>query len=262
LWIRYYGGLFGTENLYIVASERILQDDPCPQANCILGSEKFDDLQRSLFMSEEANKLLGKYETVIHVDTDEFLIADPHKYRDLAEYISTTELSHVTGYGLDVIEGSDEHSLDFSRPILGIQRSFAYPNSALNKTAMIRTPVRWGRGFHFSTLPPQFDDLFILHFKYADTAMQLRWNTTMSALELDRPGLLEYYKPDPAKIDAYKKSVFSRPLIEGEHSHVRNEFNADYMKNIEKNAQNGIYYGVNKHENVVIRLPSVFESKI
>ena len=43
-----------------------------------------------------------------------------------------------------------------------------------------RTPLRWSPGFHTVDAPPNFDDLYLFHMKFADASKRLAWMDYMA----------------------------------------------------------------------------------
>lgn len=128
-----------------------------------------DDMRRCRFMSQFCAGLLVWYETVIYVDVDELLVADPALHASLADYAASLEAHAViSAIGLDVLHCPDEEPvLDWDRPV-SLQRHWLRFSSAMCKPALIRRPVRWAPGFHNIDAPPCFDELFLFHLRYAD----------------------------------------------------------------------------------------------
>lgn len=154
-WISYYGKELGEENLYIFLDG---EDQPIPQnagksnvkheirvAEHVVAAEK----TRLGFLSKVAADLLQRYDVVIGVDADEFLVVDPKLGKSLAQYLNEIDINpSVSGLGMDV--GQDlntEQTLDKALPFLG-QREFALLSSRYTKPSVISKPVSWGSGFH------------------------------------------------------------------------------------------------------------------
>jgi hypothetical protein len=177
-WIKYYGSLFGEENLYIYLDG--LDQKPPREAGRTnvqivekLGIEVvIAEKLRLAFLSDRAAELFQNgYELVIGCDSDEFLIVDEKTGKSLPEYLSTLKIkSSVSALGLDVGQHlQEEFPLDKSKPILQ-QRNYALINSRFTKTNIIAKPVRWGRGFHrVRGHNFQIDrNLYLLHFGNVD----------------------------------------------------------------------------------------------
>lgn len=177
-WVKYYGGLFGEENLHIYL-DGLDQQPPkeAGRANAhiveklgikVVTAEKL----RLNFLSDRAAELFSNvYDLVIGCDSDEFLIVDTNTGKSLPQYLSYLKIkSCVSALGLDVGQYiKEELTLDKSKPILQ-QRHYALINSRFTKTNIITKPVRWGRGFH-RVRGHNFHidgNLYLLHFGNAD----------------------------------------------------------------------------------------------
>jgi len=179
-WIKYYGNLFGPENLYIYL-DGTDQEIPENAENAHITKLPHTDMSRSAgdkyrigLISDLANKLLETYDIVIGCDCDEFLIIDPALGVTLPEYLSNKKINTtLSGLGLDVGQHlNHEKTLDTSKPFLS-QRSYALLSTRYTKPVVINRPVRWGSGFHsihghnFHIDP----NLYLLHFGAVDMDM-------------------------------------------------------------------------------------------
>jgi len=171
IWLKYYGNLFGTENLFIVdhqstdGSTKNLGD-----ANVIrIPRLKFDDTDKAHFISSLQSALLRSHDAVVCGDCDELLVADPAKYADLNDYIARGLSDYATAVGVNVVQMIDrELPLDLGRPILA-QRRYGLFSASICKTLLSRAPLVWSAGMHATNLPPKFDtDLFLFHTKLMD----------------------------------------------------------------------------------------------
>jgi hypothetical protein len=179
-WIAYYGKQLGEENLYIYL-DGVDQSIPknngkanvihCERvAEHVVKAEK----RRLGFLSDVAAELLKKYDLVIGVDADEFLVVDPECGQSLAQYLSTVSInSCLSGLGFDIGQHLTlEPTLDYSKSFLE-QREYALLSSRYTKPSVISKPVRWGSGFHrvkghnFHIDP----NLYLLHFGSVDMEM-------------------------------------------------------------------------------------------
>lgn len=180
-WIDYYGKQIGEDNLYIYLDG---EDQPKPAhaktanvihqkrvAEHVVKAEK----RRLGFLSDVARQLLqDRYDMVIGVDADEFLVVDPLCEKSLAEYLSSIECdSSISGLGMDVGQHLDiEKTLDSNLPFLS-QRRFAFLSPRYTKPSVISKPVSWGSGFHrikgknFKIDP----NLYLFHFGSVDYEM-------------------------------------------------------------------------------------------
>lgn len=180
-WIEYYGRELGNENLYIYLDG---EDQPIPPnaenvnvfhqkriPEHVVKAEK----KRLKFLSEVAADLLQKYDMVIGVDADEFVVVDPQTGKSLQSYLSSIpdHYSSISGLGLDVGQRLDlESTLDYTQLFLN-QRQYALLSSRYTKTSIITKPVKWGSGFHriknhnYNIDP----NLYLFHFGSVDLEM-------------------------------------------------------------------------------------------
>jgi hypothetical protein len=225
----------------------------------------YDDNTRRVVISGFVSSLLGCYDTVIRVDADEFLVADPRSSVSLSEYLKNFDAPYLSARGFDVCQMPDEPDLpevpDF--PILR-HRSFAYPNTALNKTCIIRTPMTWCPGFHFASVYPKFGPVFMLHMKRLDIGWQLNWFGKMSENITNNPtvpdSLRTYYQPDEDKIRQYHKGVAGRPRLNGIDTWYRPKLTAEYLQKIKFDRASGLYHGSYDHELVLCEIPPEWKS--
>ena len=108
-WIEYYGGILGTENLYIYldgTDQNIPKNadkahiTKLPHTNL---SRSAGDKYRIGKISDLANELLKTYDIVIGCDCDEFLMVDPALNTTLPAYLSSKQINTtLSGLGLDI----------------------------------------------------------------------------------------------------------------------------------------------------------------
>ena len=179
-WIAHYGRELGKENLYIFLDG---EDQPIPKnaegvnithrkrvAEQVVAADK----SRVKFLSQVAEELLQRYDMVIGVDADEFLVVDPKCGKSLTEYLSSIKCNPcVSGLGLDIGQNMNtEAQLDEDLPFMQ-QRSYALLLPRYTKSSVISKPVKWGSGFHrvkghkFRIDP----NLYLFHFGSVDMEM-------------------------------------------------------------------------------------------
>jgi hypothetical protein len=176
IWLRYYGGQLGIENCIVVddGSDDGSTADLGGASRLRLPRLPFDDGRRGDLMSSLATSMLRYYDAVIYSDCDEILVADPRKYSSLIDFCERFKGPGCTAIGLNVIHNlAEEGPIDPSRPILD-QRSYVHFQSSMCKTLLVRSPVSWGGGFHSSSLPVAFSDLYLFHLKMMDLGEALR----------------------------------------------------------------------------------------
>lgn len=181
-WVDYYGAQLGRENLRIYFDG---EDQQIPHfcngvytelkpriPGMVVKAEK----ERLEFLSHQAARLMQeeKYDLVIGVDADEFLIVDPKRGMTLREYLSTKKIDIcLSGLGVDVGQHLEqEEIIDANKPFLN-QRRYAYLCSRYTKPSIIAQPVTWGSGFHRVKGHNYHIDenLFLFHFGSIDLKM-------------------------------------------------------------------------------------------
>lgn len=181
-WVEYYGTQLGRENLRIYfdgEDQRVPNfcDGVCTVLKPrIPGMVVKAEKERLTFLSHQAARLMKeeKYDLVIGVDADEYLIVDPKLGKTLQEYLSEKEVDVcLSGLGIDVGQHLEsEGVIDASKPFLN-QRSYAYLCSRYTKPSIIAQPVMWGAGFH-RVKGHNFnidENLFLFHFGSIDLEM-------------------------------------------------------------------------------------------
>lgn len=179
-WVKYYGRELGEENLYIYLDG---VDQPIPaqagKSNVIHCERVVEHVvlaekRRLGFLSSVAAELLQKYDIVIGVDADEFLLVDPTTGKSLAEYLSSISIkTTVSGLGFDVGQHMKFESILDENKLFLEQRNYAYLSSRYTKPSVINKAVNWGSGFHrihgenFHIDP----NLYLFHFGSVDLEM-------------------------------------------------------------------------------------------
>lgn len=192
LWHRYYSGLFGNENLFIVDHNsskipmqsanlvRVPFDTP---VSCRETDQYAFDRERFRFISQFVGALLIYYDIVIYNDTDEIFLPDPAIAGNLREYLDQKEhdCRALAGVGLELFhDPAEEAAFDAGQSITTQRRHFLY-RFHHSKPHILMAPCRIGghgcaSAFHLDT------NLYLLHLKYLD------WATTVS-----RQGRLHQY---------------------------------------------------------------------
>jgi hypothetical protein len=227
----------------------------------------YEDSLRRTVISRFVATLLPCYGAVVRVDVDEFLVIDPQVSTSLADYIATMTEPYATARGFDVIQLPGEPVLEqvLTQPLLSY-RSHAYPNTALNKTCIVKTPVEWSAGFHWANVYPSLGPLFMLHMKRVDIEWQMLWYKGMHDSIKDDPkvdhAIKEYYFPDRQKIEQYHRGVSQRHRVAGVENWYRTEATAAYMAKIKLSTVDKLYRGDYGHENVLCEIPAEWKALI
>jgi hypothetical protein len=171
LWIRYYGGQLGLQNLFVLdhGSTDGSTSDLGPVNVLRVPRTVYDEVQRVLFASSMHAALLQYFQAGFVMDVDEFIVADPERHRNLCEFAKHTEANALACIGLELFHlRKKEGAYRGYLPILAQRRHVLF-DSWLCKRSFGRIPMRFGGGFHTSDQPVQFDnDLYLIHLKNFD----------------------------------------------------------------------------------------------
>lgn len=176
-WIHYYGNEFGFENLYLILDGHDQEElENAEKINVIRVphielSRAIGDRNRSQIVSKIAQALFLRFDRVLAMDIDEFLVIDPKLNISLKEYLSGKfNVSSLSALGLDVGQHlKKEDPIDLNQPFLE-QRSYAHVSSRYTKPIIAFKPITWGTGYHrvkwknFKIDP----NLFLFHFGMVD----------------------------------------------------------------------------------------------
>jgi hypothetical protein len=259
LWHKYYSAQFGSGNLYVLTYDGMRKSFNNFELGGIWESDQFNNNVRTNLVSRLIDCLLERYEIVVRADTDEFIVADPRKHTSLKQYIDNLKSPYVTAQGYDVLHGNDEGNIDVTQPILINQRKLAYPFNALNKTCVVSMAVHWAPGFHFASVFPRFEDLYLLHFKRADLEMQLAIGEAVAAHGKDDL-LRDYHLSPRAAVVASIQSALQFPGVTGWDGFVRQSYQTKFLEEISftKN-YGGVYHGgAFKPDGVLVTIPQEF----
>ncbi|MDB2327666.1 hypothetical protein OAM55_01070 [Flavobacteriaceae bacterium] len=176
-WISYYGNQFGFQNLFLFI-DGMDQELPSLAAkiNCFqIPHEELSrakgDRKRVQHISKFAKSLFEKYQVVLAMDIDEFLVLDPDQNKSLLTYLSQDFKVHsLSALGLDVGQHPTlELPIDLSKSFLS-QRSYAQVSDRYTKPVVALKPLNWGSGFH-RVKGKNFtidSHLFLFHFGLVD----------------------------------------------------------------------------------------------
>lgn len=172
VWRRHYGGQVGEQACYVIDhGSDDGSTDFLGQINKLrIPRSPQDDERRTRSIGKFCESLLEWYESVIYVDVDELLLADPALFPSLTHFALSNSRPVVTATGLDIIHVPDtEAPLDYTQ-LVSIQRHHVRFSSAMCKPVLIRTAVTWAPGFHCcAESPPEMGaPLFLFHLRYAD----------------------------------------------------------------------------------------------
>ena len=132
---------------------------------------------RSEEISRLARQLMSVYRSVIYVDCDEFLVADPRLANSLASFSENSgHTGVISAIGFNLLHDyKKEKDLKYG-DLISKNRSKLFLTSSMFKASLsISTrSIHWHDGFHFSNQPPQFTDLYLFHTKFIDLKQGLK----------------------------------------------------------------------------------------
>src|ERR1700692_4382329 len=92
-WRRYYGGLFGYQNLHVLTHtgmKQLFLDAGI--GNVWEVNSSYNDMLRANVIADLIAVLLRSYDVVLRCDVDEFLFPDPSRFLDLTDFVECNEL--------------------------------------------------------------------------------------------------------------------------------------------------------------------------
>ena len=230
IWHRYYAGLFGAENLFVIDHNSVGKR---PEA--VLGAPDlnrfripFDtpsgtaeddrhafDRERFRFVSNLLSALLRYYDTVIFNDADEVFLPDPAVAPDLAAYLETNDVPVLAGVGLEIFHHPDEEpAYDPARPVFAQRSHYIYRFHHSKPHILSRPCVIGGHG---SRQPFRLDpDLYLMHFKYLDWGRTLERQRTLNAFfQAGRGGKRSRWRFDAREAERRMRRTLALPRREG-----------------------------------------------
>jgi hypothetical protein len=148
LWLDYYGRYFEPEDLYVLDHGGGIQAGS-GQCRVVPVHREVSFDHRWLRGTVEAFQafLLQSYDSVLFAEADEFVVADPRRYRGLDHYIESLDAPAARCLGFNVVHYPDEPSIRFDAPLLA-QRRYWHASQHYCKRLLSRVPLRWSEGFH------------------------------------------------------------------------------------------------------------------
>lgn len=254
VWYKYYASNFGGENIFVATYAGKVKQFQSYELGFVKSiAENYNDDVRKIYIAELVTSLLDVYDVVIRVDSDEFLIPENAGFNSLKEFIDQWEGQYITARGFDIFEHVDDTSLNIQRPILE-QREYCYPLNAMNKTSVTRTPLKWGRGFHYCNAKPNFDGLILLHTKRLSIDMQNDWNNFMIENSKNDEFVKNYYGIEKDKVKDYHKWR-SECCLNQEDFGKDSIFQKNFFKNVSYNFVTDLHEGKYEMSSSVCKLP-------
>ena len=255
IWHRYYGTQFGFEALNVVTYRSHAPAlHPFVVGKTIVFEEAYNEERRAAMISQCVDELLQVNDVVIRCDVDEFLVPAPTG-QSLYDYVSNLDKDYVTAIGLDVIELPDDSALDFDKPVLP-QRPWCVETTSLSKTSIMTKNVRspkWAAGFHAANLEPNFNDIYLLHTKFADVQGRVAWFSNMCEKLEKGTAAYRYYDNGSSKIKGFAAHLASLPRCPDVKLLDPSPFRERFLASVTRNEVNGIWQGDFTVDNRLLR---------
>jgi hypothetical protein len=266
LWYRYYGKQFGAQSIHVVTLDGLKGSFAEYDVASITEMEdSYDDNVRLAAVTERVSELMEENDYVIRVDSDEFLVPEPSKFRGLGDYVQALDEEYVTARGFDVFQHSSEPEIMLDYPILAHQRHHAFALTSMNKTCITSVPIKWNRGFHCCSLRPKMSNLFLFHLKRADITQQVKWNKFLSQRIRDDSYIRSYYETPEDKIVEFHTD-FSNPArrqtVEGDDVLYRSDFTKQFIESVRFYDYTDLYEAPYVLEKVNVIIPERFRARL
>lgn len=186
LWVDYYASIFGLNNIFVYDDD---SNDGCFDNIKLKNYEKINfnrsasierfgahDYQTQWnFIVEKYHELLKSYKWVIHADADDFIVANPDKYRDLRDFIDKNKKPYFRCKAYEIIHNRiEEEPIKWGIPILK-QRKYWIRVTNLDKTSITSVSLAvngmWVLGNHYAYINENEvpdNDLILVHLHKVD----------------------------------------------------------------------------------------------
>ena len=196
-WLRYYGDLFGVENLYIINHGRGTENQRIAAGCNMIGIPGDPDKnfagKRWRLLNGLVNGLRGYNDHIICVDIDEIVVVDPAVGGDLRDFLQAQKPGRVlTPFGLEIVHRTIDEPTPISDSVLGPRRH-AQVKVRYSKPCVIGRAATLARGGHFADYDrlDMPDGLYMFHLKYCDlgvyAAATERRNHMVREMGVDNP---------------------------------------------------------------------------
>lgn len=260
IWRRYYGSIFGPENLFILdhGSDDGSTENLDGENRIKLFRETFCNADRVKLIAKFHESLLSIYDYVIYTDCDEMLVPNPRTGKTLKEFIEARKKPYFTPIGLNLVHITQtEPKLDISKPILS-QRSHVRFVTPMIKTLISSVPIVWGAGFHSCSLFPLItEDLYLFHLKRFD--IKNDFNRAQITRQIERPESEKTQGAHQRLSNGQLKNMYASfgkmnviPADKFEFSENLHEFKKSIWFN------NGLYSGKSIHSEDLYKVPPGF----
>jgi hypothetical protein len=164
-------------------------------------------LQGRLFtrmINERLPELLKRYDVAVVASIDDFLVPNPEKYTNLADYLDRLDKPIVRNIGYNIMTAQGDEPLDLSKKITD-QRHVWFRDVDYDRPCVTKIPVKYQNGWHHCDIKVEKDpDLYLLHLRDAnlDVLHRLapeRYATKEHGFDLDYQQRLDAAVPIPEK---------------------------------------------------------------
>ncbi len=173
LWLSYYERYFDPDDLYVLDHDSGDGSTEGLEGRCHVvpvHRDTFDHHWLKSTVELFQAFLLCSYDTVLFAESDEFVLADPHRYTGLDDYIAKLARPAARCAGFNVVHQPDEPPLRFDAPLLA-QRQYWHASLLYSKRLLSRIPLHWSEGFHLEFCAPDDPpdpELLLVHLHRVD----------------------------------------------------------------------------------------------
>lgn len=270
VWLRYWRGQLSERDLYVIIDgpnpeleamaagcQVIVRDRPEPHE--LMEEERWE------MLSAFAADLLERYEVAVYSDVDEIIVVDPKSRRTVAEALTASNLPVRHTRGIELIHRRDLEpaEIDLDAPILK-QRQYFRSAGYYSKPCILRQPVTWGRGGHYTNYRGLHvaPDLYTVHLRFFDIDLFLdrarrRRKTTESTEFMKGRRSRQWRNSDEGALSILKK-LEEMPVIPGRWIITQSVTWRIWRTFPETPDENGIYIYYAHDSRVIQRLPTRF----
>jgi hypothetical protein len=263
IWKRYYGGIFGSENLFLLTYRGLkAQFKDVDVGNVWELNSLYNDSVRAKAVTHFVSLLLESYDVVIRCDVDEFLFPPLSLYAGLADFIEKNTLPYVTAIGIDLVEMPGEPELDLNSQILIKQRKMGILSSPLHKTSVTTVPIVWAAGFHAANVFPRFSNLYNIHLKFADIAGRTKWNRFMQESLASESKEYSYFVSSSQHLENHQARYAGLPIVNLLSDRLVSEFQTEFLNSVGYGPAHRVYQGHFNSSRFLVELGAEFDGTL
>lgn len=220
IWLRYWTARLPAKSLYVLvhgAREEMMDLVQGATRIPLHRPEPYKNMEEDRWhmLSGLASGLSHMHSTVVYTDVDEILLVDPDVNEDIIQTLIDLPDPVTTPYGIELIHRTDREPnlLDLSGNVLE-QRSLVRATNFYCKPCIIKQPVSWGRGGHFSSYENVHfkAGLFNLHLRFMDEGLFMqratkRRRTTFTNLKINTTDRRRWRTSEDAAKEYLKRHI-------------------------------------------------------